>query len=432
MAQQERNDLPDRCFAYVDAHGRRRLPIHDEAHVRNALARFNQVAFEDEAARERARARLLHAAKRFRIVPVGFIAGQLRSERASDVPRARSPGVAKRVRHPADDRHRGLDRLLHELGDGYGESLEAVREVLRTQAEEAGGVVVETRADEFFAAYESPIAARRRRPWPCSAPCAPALAARDRRCGSGWGLHSGYPTVTVDNYLGMAVHTAARVCAAAHGGQIVVTADTRLAVQSTREGGVRFRGLGTYQLRGIPAPVGLFQVGAKGLPTRFPPLRATPVPLTVRLAPGWRQPTEEPLAPASEVDADVGVVAGLVLEDVLVGVPVDQLAVEHRVEHAADLVLDRGEHLAAVEVDDVLEAVLAVVGLHRDQPALGQRRVGLGEVGEVHRDVVAVVVGERPVGLHEPQALRPARPAPRRRRLPSTSVTGAGAPMTSR
>jgi class 3 adenylate cyclase len=92
------------------------------------------------------------------------------------------------------------------------------------------------------------------------------------------GLHSGYPTVTVDNYLGMAVHTAARVCSAAHGGQVLVTADTRLAVQSTREGGVRFRGLGTYQLRGIPAPVALFQVGAKGLPTRFPPLRATLAP----------------------------------------------------------------------------------------------------------------------------------------------------------
>src|ERR1700741_2739077 len=74
--------LPDRAFAYIDSRGRRRLPIHDAAHVRNALSRFGQTAFEDDAARERARERLLRAAKKFRIVPVGFIAGQLQSERA--------------------------------------------------------------------------------------------------------------------------------------------------------------------------------------------------------------------------------------------------------------------------------------------------------------------------------------------------------------
>ena len=55
----KRAKLPKSAFAYVDSQGRRRLPINDESHVRNALARFNQVAFEDEAARERARKRLL-------------------------------------------------------------------------------------------------------------------------------------------------------------------------------------------------------------------------------------------------------------------------------------------------------------------------------------------------------------------------------------
>jgi hypothetical protein len=58
----ERAQLPDSAFAYIDSHGRRRLPIHDASHVRNALSRFNQVAFEDEAARDRARSRLLRAA----------------------------------------------------------------------------------------------------------------------------------------------------------------------------------------------------------------------------------------------------------------------------------------------------------------------------------------------------------------------------------
>src|SRR5437899_12621358 len=77
----KRSQLPKSAFAYVDSKGRRRLPINDEPHVRNALARFNQVAFEDDAARERARKRLLSAAKKYGIVPVGFITGQLQSER---------------------------------------------------------------------------------------------------------------------------------------------------------------------------------------------------------------------------------------------------------------------------------------------------------------------------------------------------------------
>ena len=57
----ERARLPDSAFAYIDGRGRRRLPIHDADHVRNALARFNQVNFEDDAARDRARRRLLNA-----------------------------------------------------------------------------------------------------------------------------------------------------------------------------------------------------------------------------------------------------------------------------------------------------------------------------------------------------------------------------------
>ena len=62
LDSRKRAKLPASAFAYVDSKGRRRLPIHDEPHVRNALARFNQVAFEDGAGRERARKKLLVAA----------------------------------------------------------------------------------------------------------------------------------------------------------------------------------------------------------------------------------------------------------------------------------------------------------------------------------------------------------------------------------
>jgi hypothetical protein len=84
----KRARLPDSAFAYVDSTGRRRLPINDEAHVRNALARFDQTRFEDMAARDRARTRLLRAAKKYGIVPIGFFSGQLRSQvRAVDAGR---------------------------------------------------------------------------------------------------------------------------------------------------------------------------------------------------------------------------------------------------------------------------------------------------------------------------------------------------------
>jgi hypothetical protein len=107
----KRSRLPDTAFAYIDSRGRRRLPVHDKAHVRNALARFNQVAFENDTARERTRHRLLNAAKKYGIVPVGFITGQLRSER----------------------RHATAGRLVIELGrnPAPGELEQRLRTVLR-------------------------------------------------------------------------------------------------------------------------------------------------------------------------------------------------------------------------------------------------------------------------------------------------------------
>src|SRR6266478_6410940 len=80
LSSKDRKKLPKSAFAYVNSRGRRRLPIHDESHVRNALARFTKVAFEDEAARERARKKLLGAAKKYGIVPIGFMTGQLEAQ----------------------------------------------------------------------------------------------------------------------------------------------------------------------------------------------------------------------------------------------------------------------------------------------------------------------------------------------------------------
>ena len=64
LSSDERDDLRKDQFAYVDRDGGEHLPIHDESHVRNAIARFNQTDFESKAARERARKKILRAADR--------------------------------------------------------------------------------------------------------------------------------------------------------------------------------------------------------------------------------------------------------------------------------------------------------------------------------------------------------------------------------
>ena len=91
------------------------------------------------------------------------------------------------------------------------------------------------------------------------------------RSGSASGSTAAIPTLDEVNYIGLAIHTTARICAAAHGGQVIVSGDTKEASQGQRPAGLRFVRLGEHRLRGIPNEVPLFQAAAKGLPSRFPP-----------------------------------------------------------------------------------------------------------------------------------------------------------------
>jgi len=268
----ERAGLPDRAFAYVDSRGRRRLPIHDPAHVRNALSRFDQVAFEDEAARARARTRLLQAAKKYKIVPVGFIAGQLQSERALGGRRAGEAALPSGFVTMLMTDIEGSTALVRRLGERYGDLLDELCTIQRRAVAEAGGQEVEARADEFFAAFEAPRSA-----------VDAAVAIQRELLGRALlddvevrvriGIHSGYPTSRASNYIGVDVHTASRICGAGHGGQIVVSGNTREAVMASVPDGVGFRSLGAHRPRGLRDDVALFQVAAKDLPSRFPPLR---------------------------------------------------------------------------------------------------------------------------------------------------------------
>jgi class 3 adenylate cyclase len=274
-----RAGLPNSAFAYIDSRGRRRLPINDEAHVRNALSRFNQTTFEDEAARDRARTRLLNAAKKYRIVPVGFITGQLHTvrirgeieARASEV-RTLPTGVVTFLLADIED----STGLVRHLGDRYSGLLADVRKLLSGAIRKSGGRQVDVRADEMFAVFKQAASA-----------LGAALAIQRKVLVTGWpddltvrvrvGLHTGRPTLTDAGYVGIAVHTAARVCFAAHGGQIILSRAAHDAVGGSQAAGISFRDLGPHQLQGLSGPEALFQVVVADLPSEFPPPR-TPGP----------------------------------------------------------------------------------------------------------------------------------------------------------
>jgi len=257
LSARERTRLPDSAFAYIDVGGRRRLPIHDEPHVRNALARFNRVLFEDEGARDRARTRLLRAAKRHGIVPVGFIEGQLRPR----LPTGQLTLLFADVENSSGH--------LAALGERYGQLVNGVRRILRAAVRQGKGHEVDARADEFFAVFTSAADALR-----AAAGAQRALAGHDwpdgREVCMRIGLHTGRPTLVDGSYQGVSVHTAARLCSAGHGGQVLVS---RSAHAALGESEVELKLLGLHRLRGIAEPMEIYQAVLPDRADAFPPLR---------------------------------------------------------------------------------------------------------------------------------------------------------------
>src|SRR5215216_4084764 len=137
LGAKERAELPNSAFAYIDSSGRRRLPIHDAAHVRNALARFSQVAFEDEDARDRARDRLLRATRKHGIMPIGFIRAQVEPQRK--LPNGHVTFLLTDIE--------GSTELLGRLDDQYAPVLADVRRRVGAAVRHAGGREVSARGD---------------------------------------------------------------------------------------------------------------------------------------------------------------------------------------------------------------------------------------------------------------------------------------------
>ena len=179
----------------------------------------------------------------------------------------------------------GSTVLVRRLGERYGEALSAQRTLLRAAFRSFGGRELSTEGDSFFVVFESAIAAVG-----CCVAGQRALAGHDWPDGATvrvrMGLHSGEPTRHEDNYVGLDVHRAARIAAAAHGGQVVLSDATRHLVESRLAADVSLRDLGWHRLKDIEAPERIYQLVVAGLPDRFPSLKSLgaqsrlPVPMT--------------------------------------------------------------------------------------------------------------------------------------------------------
>ena len=162
----------------------------------------------------------------------------------------------------------GSTPLLHALGGSYPAVLTQVRTHIREAVLKAGGRQVEARADEFVAVFERPIDAvtaavdmqrsMANHSWP---------NAQDVRIRVG--LHTGNITLTESGYVGLTVHVAARIMAAAHGGQVLVSDTTAGLSEAIDE--IEFRSVGSHQLRGLEGKQKLLQVEVDDLSTDFPP-----------------------------------------------------------------------------------------------------------------------------------------------------------------
>src|SRR5436189_842927 len=113
----------------------------------------------------------------------------------------------------------GSAKLLHELGDAYADALAEHRRVLRDTFARHGGIEVDTQGDAFFVTF-----ARATDALAAASEGQAALAAGPIRVRMG--LHTGEPLLTDEGYVGIDVHRAARIAAAGHGGQVIVSQTT--------------------------------------------------------------------------------------------------------------------------------------------------------------------------------------------------------------
>jgi YVTN family beta-propeller protein len=218
----------------------------------------------------------------------------------------------------------GSTQLLKQLRDRYGEALEDHQRILREAFAEYGGHEIDTQGDSFFIAFRrakdavaAAIVCQRRlaeHTWPDGA---------DLRVRMG--IHTGEPTMGGERYVGLGVHRAARICAAGHGGQVLISQTARELLRDDPLPDVSLRDLGEHQLKDLDEPERLYQLLVPGLQEDFPALKtAAPPPFEGRegalaeaaveeMARRWRRPSRRVLMIATFAAAAVGVAFGVLL-----------------------------------------------------------------------------------------------------------------------
>jgi WD40 repeat protein/class 3 adenylate cyclase len=166
----------------------------------------------------------------------------------------------------------GSTRLLRQLRDRYAEVLSAHRTLMRGAFAEFGGEEMGTEGDAFFVVFRrasdaigAAVSAQR------------ALAAHEWPDGQPlrvrMGLNTGEPGVEEEGYFGLGLHLTARICSAAHGGQVLVSQSTRSVYSEVELPGVELRDMGEHLLKDFDHPEQLFQLVIEGLPSDFAPPR---------------------------------------------------------------------------------------------------------------------------------------------------------------
>ncbi len=169
----------------------------------------------------------------------------------------------------------GSTRLQQRLGERYQEVVSEHRRLLEQAIEAHGGRIVDRQTESFFAAF------------PRAHQAVDAAASAQRAFAEhAWpdgmqvkariGIHAGEPELVGDRYVGLAVSRAARICASAHGGQVLLSSAARALLSDDERTSLRH--LGSYRLKDFAQPEPLSQLVVDGLPSRFPPLRTGAAP----------------------------------------------------------------------------------------------------------------------------------------------------------
>ncbi len=166
----------------------------------------------------------------------------------------------------------GSTRLLQQLGDRYADVLAQHDRLLRAAVDAHGGRVVDTQGDAFFVAFGRAVDA-----------VTAAVAAQRALAAHRWpddaepwvrmGLHTGEPTSSGGGYVGLDVHRGARICAAAHGGQVLLSDAVRALAERALPERVGLRDLGEHRLKDLQQSEHIFQLVIPDLRSEFPAIQ---------------------------------------------------------------------------------------------------------------------------------------------------------------